>query len=299
MGYRTLFIRESEKLNLYLDNIVVHTKEGELRFLLSDLKILVIDNYKLTLSVQLINKLNENNVSIIICDMSHMPHCQLLPLNGYYASSGTMQKQLEWDEQTKLLVHKEIVKGKIQSQIDILFKNNKNESVISRIKEFKEEVEPGDVTNREGLAAKMYFRELFGVDFIRFDEDVINAGMNYGYAVLRSLISSMIVSKGLLPNIGIFHKGKTNSFNLSDDIIEVYRPLVDDWVYNNLMNKELLGKEDRINLVGLVDRKILMNNQLFTINHTVEMYIESIIKCFDNKNINNIMIPSLKEIHDL
>ena len=88
----------------------------------------------------------------------------------------------------------------------------------------------------------MYFRELFGDDFIRFDEDVINAGLNYGYSIFRSLISSIIVAKGYLHNLGIFHRGKQNMFNLSDDVIEVFRPIVDHYVYNNMMEDILFNK---------------------------------------------------------
>ena len=79
-----------------------------------------------------------------------------------------------------------------------------------------------DKSNREGLAAKVYFHELFGLDFRRFDDDIINAGLNYGYAILRSQISKTVIAKGLNPCLGIFHKGYDNPFNLSDDIIEVY-----------------------------------------------------------------------------
>lgn len=298
MGYKTIYIRDSEKLRLYLDNLVVETKKGEIRFLISDLKYLIIDNYKAILSTQLINKLAENNVALVLCDLSHHPSTQLIPLNGHYASSGILKEQIEWKQELKQQIHTEIIKEKIQSQIYILQRNCLQEKVIARLNEFKSEVTLGDITNREGLAAKMYFREMFGPEFERFDLDIINAGLNYGYAIFRSLIEAVIVSKGLLPNLGIFHRGVTNQFNLADDIIEIYRPLVDDYVFNHLLEKEILINEDKEGLIKLTDLKIDYAGQIQSINNTIEMYIESIIRCFRNNSIDELIIPSLKKIEN-
>lgn len=293
MGYKTVYIRESEKLRLYLDNLLVETKDGEIKFLINDLKYLIIDNYKAILSTQLINRLSENNVSLVLCDLSHHPYTQLIPINGHYASSGMLKKQIKWDDDLKSKIHKEIIKNKILSEVFVLKKNDRNKKVIEKLLEFKEEVIDNDSTNREGLAAKMYFRELFGNDFIRFDTDIINAGLDYGYSIFRSLIESIVVSKGLNPNLGIFHKSTTNSFNLADDIIEIYRPIVDDYVFNNMMNEELLTEKHRENLIKLVDLKVEILNQKHLINNSIEMYVESIIKCFDENSINYLNIPKL------
>ena len=137
MGYKTIYIRDSEKLRLYLDNLVVETKKGEIRFLISDLKYLIIDNYKAILSTQLINKLAENNVALVLCDLSHHPSTQLIPLNGHYASSGILKEQIEWKQELKQQIHTEIIKEKIQSQIYILQRNCLQEKVIARLHEYK------------------------------------------------------------------------------------------------------------------------------------------------------------------
>ena len=150
--------------------------------------------------------------------------------------------------------------------------------MIKKLFQFFDEVELGDKTNREGLAAKMYFREMYGDNFVRFDEDVINAGLNYGYSIFRSLISSIIVAKGYLPNIGIFHKGKQNMFNLSDDIIEVFRPIVDDYVLNNMYDDILFKQEHREALIQLTTKKVMIDNRRQTIPNAIYIYIESILK---------------------
>lgn len=232
MAHRIIYIEHTEKLRLYLDNLKIESDQGELLIPISDISVLIIDNYKANLSVQLINKLVECNVSTILCGIDHLPLTQVLPLNGHFSQSGNIMKQIQWEDNKKMLLQKLIVKAKIINQVETLKMNNKSKEVIERLSEFSNEVVLGDAGNREGLAAKMYFREIFGNDFIRFDNDVCNSALNYGYAILRSTISSIVIAKGYIGNIGLFHKGKSNMFNLSDDIIEVFRPIVDNYVLN-------------------------------------------------------------------
>lgn len=199
-------------------------------------------------------------------------------MNGHFAQSGNISKQIRWDENKKKRIQQKIVKAKIYNQIEILKKNDKNFNVIQKLFQFIDEVELGDSTNREGLAAKMYFREMFGDDFIRFDEDIVNAGLNYGYSIFRSLISAIIVAKGYLPNIGIFHRGKQNMFNLSDDIIEVFRPIVDDYVLNNMFDDILFKQEHRESLIQLTNKKVKIDNRKQTIPNAIHVYLENIFK---------------------
>nr|WP_278907253.1 type II CRISPR-associated endonuclease Cas1 [Faecalitalea cylindroides] len=195
------------------------------------------------------------------------------------------------------MLHSIIVKYKIENQIEILKQNNKSHEVIKKLYEFVDSIELDDRTNREGLAAKMYFRELFGSDFIRFDDDVINAGLNYGYSIFRSLITSIIVAKGYIANIGIFHKGKQNMFNLSDDIIEVFRPIVDDFVYNTMRDEILFKQEHREKLIQLTNKKILIDSRKQTIANAINQYLDSIFNYLDGET-NRVLFP-LPIIYDL
>lgn len=292
MAYRVLYIEKSNHLQLYLDNLKVETEKGELLFPISDIQILVIDNYKSSLTVPLINKLVDKNVCIIVCGIDHLPKSYILPMNGNYSQSGNINSQINWSIEIKQILHQYIVKAKILNQVKILKENNKNFDVILKITEFYKEVKIGDVTNREGLAAKMYFRELFGNDFIRFNDDVINAGLNYGYAIFRSLISSIIVAKGFLPNLGLFHIGKTNMFNLSDDIIEVFRPVVDNYVFNNLKDEILFKAQHRDELIQLTNKKVEIDGKFQTIANAINLYIESILKVIDTNDISYFFFPS-------
>lgn len=298
MGHRVIYIENSEYLNLYLDNLKVHSDKGELKIPLSDISLLVIDNNKSNMSIPLINRLADFNVSVIICGIDHLPKSFLLPLNGHFSQSGNLFKQIQWQENDKKLIHQLIVRAKIFNQIEILKKHNKNFEVVQKLTTYRYEVEHGDITNREGLAAKMYFREMYGDNFTRFDDDVINAGLNYGYSIFRSLISSIIVSKGYIPNLGFFHKSKTNMFNLSDDIIEVFRPIVDDWVLENLFDEIIFKREHRLSLIKLVTYKVEIDGRKQTISNAINIYFESILKVLETKDVQDFIFP-LPHCYDL
>ena len=297
MGHRVIYVEKCEYLRLYLDNLKVMVKDNDILFPISDIQILVIDNYQSNISVPLINKLTESNVCTIICGVDHLPKSYILPINGNFATSGNINKQISWKKERKALLHSIIVKYKIENQIEILKQNNKSHEVIKKLYEFVDSIELDDRTNREGLAAKMYFRELFGSDFIRFDDDVINAGLNYGYSIFRSLITSIIVAKGYIANIGIFHKGKQNMFNLSDDIIEVFRPIVDDYVYNTMRDEILFKQEHREKLIQLTNKKILIDSRKQTVANAINQYLDSIFNYLDDKT-NKVLFP-LPIIYDL
>lgn len=286
MGYRIIYVEKCEYLRLYLDNLKVEINEKkEVNFPIADIQILVIDNYKSTLSIPLINKLTEYNVCTIICGIDHLPKSYILPINGNFASSGNLFKQIQWSQERKDYIHAEIVKHKIKNQIEILKENERGFGVTEKLYEFIDTTISGDQTNREGLAAKMYFRALFGSDFIRFEQDVVNAGLNYGYSVFRSLITSIIVAKGYIPNLGLFHKGKQNMFNLSDVIIEVFRPIVDNYVFNNMTEDILFKQSHRDELIGLTNNKIMIDDRKQTISNAIGIYLDSIFKFMDGENI--------------
>ena len=298
MSHRVLYVESCKYLKLYLDNLKVLIDDDEILFPISDILILVIDNYRSSLSVPLINKLVENNVCTILCGADHLPQTQILPTNGNFAQSGNIAQQIKWDDDTKGLLQKLIIQAKIYNQIEILKTNDKSWDVIEKLFQFREEVQLYDATNREGLAAKMYFREMFGDNFVRFNEDVVNAGLNYGYAIFRSLISSIIVAKGYLPNLGLFHKGKQNMFNLSDDVIEVFRPIVDHYVLNNMMEDIIFKQDHREELIKLTTQKVMIDGRKQTIANAIYIYIESILKVIETGDSSYFVFP-FPELYDL
>lgn len=291
MGWRTLYIEESNYASLYLDNLKIKSDDDKYLLIpLSDINVIVLDNYKMNVSVNLLIKIMEYNIDLIICHNNHLPIGQFIPFSGNCASSIILREQLSWDEKLKGKLWQSIVMAKILNQLKIMKKYNSSDEEDKTMISFYNSVNEYDTGNREGLAAKYYFRSLFGNDFKRFDNNCINAGLNYGYSILRSLISKCLISRGLNTSLGIFHKGPNNCFNLSDDIIEVFRPIIDDWVKENLSNELLFSKNHRLEIIKLINKKVYIDGKKQTISNAILIYIDSIIN-YLSKASKNVLFP--------
>lgn len=278
-------------MSSYLDNVKIKRASDEILIPYKDIHTLLIDNYKTNLTTNFLIKCAENKINLIICGLEHLPIAHVMPISGNAQLPMILKKQIEWKENTKQILHKVIIKGKINNQQQVLIKHTKDNEVIKKLQQFANEVLDGDTTNREGLAAKMYFRELFGKDFIRFSDDVINYALNYGYTIMRTQISKVLISKGLNPSLGIFHRGITNEFNLSDDIIEVFRPIVDDYVYQNMMNKGIFTRNDRMELIKLTTKNMKYKNQNNTFLNVINAYVSDIIDKIESELVEEVEIP--------
>lgn len=294
MSWRVLYIEESDKLSLYLDNIKVIKNDEEILVPIKDIHSLIVDNYKILLSVHLLNALSHANVNVVLCGVDHLPQTIFFPLFGNSNAAASLKKQLKWDGLRKKILHQKIVRRKVKHQKELLMAVDKHNPEIEILSKYEKEVELGDETNREGLAAKQYFKGLFGDEFKRFENDIINAGLNYGYAILRSQISKTLVSKGLNTTIGIFHKNPTNNFNLSDDIIEPFRPIIDYWVYKNLMEEEIFLRDHRLELINQTTKDVYFKNTRQTIFNAISMYVDSILTFLDTGDVDKLFHPEIK-----
>lgn len=171
---------------------------------------------------------------------------------------------------------------------------NCNKKSIEIMQNFIKTLSFGDVTNREGLAAKIFFRELYGSNFIRFNDDGINNALNYGYKILTSAISRTINKYGLNNYLGIFHIGKNNPFNLACDFIEPLRPLIDYWVTKNIETiNNHISYNHRLQLINLLNFKVIINKKYVTITKAIDYMIRSYITFLNENNITKLELPIL------
>ncbi|MFV0289084.1 MAG: type II CRISPR-associated endonuclease Cas1 [Mycoplasmatales bacterium] len=138
--------------------------------------------------------------------------------------------------------------------------------------------------------AKIYFNELFGNDFVKFENDEINTSLNYGYAILRGIIKQTIIAKGLIPPLGLWHKSQFNNYNLADDIIEVFRPLVDYVTFHFVIKDDNFTSEERSYLQRVIFQKVKYNNSNLEYVDCLNIYIDQIAK-YMNKEIKDITFP--------
>lgn len=295
VSWRTVLIKDGEYLKLKLDNIVILKEEYEYTIPLEDIAIIVLEGLQTTVTTRLLNALGNYNISLVVCNHQHIPsgifHCY----NGHSRASKMLQKQIAWKDDSKGYIWQNIIKQKIRNQCDLLILTKSSNESIEKLNMYLEEVEIHDYTNREGHSAKVYFNALFGKHFSRQDDDIIiNAGLNYGYAILRAQLTRLVVAYGLMPMLGIFHKSEYNQFNLVDDLIEPFRPFVDAWVYFNVEENSFLTFEHRQNLINLLNMRAVYNNQNHTLAGILEKYVIEFIQFIDTGNYGKLNNPVLK-----
>lgn len=224
---QTLFFSTPVRLSLKNLQMVISWKDwGEpVTRPIEDIGCVVLENQQISISLPLLNELVKNNVAVILCDNRLMPTAMVQSLDANTTQAESIKQQLAASEPMKKQAWKQIVEAKIRNQAAVL-KTFERKSQL--LKPLYDNVKSGDADNREGIAAKLYWNELFGKQFRRDrDGEPPNALLNYGYAILRAATARALLGSGLLPNLGIFHKSKYNAFPLADDIMEPYRPYVD------------------------------------------------------------------------
>ena len=152
--------------------------------------------------------------------------------------------------------------------------------------EYMEEVEFGDITNREGHAAKVYFNTLFGKKFTRTDENPINAALNYGYGIILSIFNREIVSSGYLTQIGLFHDNMFNQFNLSSDLMEPFRPLVDQLVVE--LKPEKFETEEKRKMLELLNKEVEICGKMEVVTNAIKIYCRSVFDALNDRDISLI-----------
>jgi len=196
---------------------------------IEDIGLIILDNPYITISNALIMALNNNNTAVLSCDSSHLPYGLMLPMFSHHAFTEKLHSQLQASQPLLKNLWQQTVIAKIENQKALLVK----QGIDTKKMDFLlSEVRSGDPGNVEARAAAYYWDNIFGPKMFlryRFGEPPNNL-LNYGYAVLRAIIARSLVSSGLFPSIGIHHRNKYNPYCLADDIMEPYRPFVDELV---------------------------------------------------------------------
>ncbi len=295
MGYRQVVIRKSDKLHLKEEQLIVQKEDVETKIPLEDINFILIEDNTTLVTTKLLAELGKFGICFIVCDDKYEPSSIMYPYNYHFKQLENIEFQLQMSEDLKGQVWQEIVKAKLQNEVSVLLKTSKEEKVIAKIREYVKEVEPKDTTNREGLAAKMYFRSLFGSQFIRFYDDAINAALNYTYQIIKSSIIRTLSVYGLISYLGINHKSKVNNFNLVYDLIEPYRAIADLYVYN--LQERLsypLPFTVRKELINILNIPVMSNGKKCTLEYSIDNLVRSYVKYLVNKE-GELSFPKLIE----
>lgn len=228
---RTLFISNPYHLSVKNNQLVVSATAGiQVKTVpIEDVGFVVLENHEISFTMKLVEQLTENNVAVVFCDSKHMPSSMLLPLDTNHIQNEIFRAQADASEPLKKNLWKQVIEAKIANQARLLEKLGKNSG---KLKALMKAVKSGDSDNREGFAARLYWTEMFSPSFIRDRFGMPpNPFLNYGYILLRSAVARSLAGSGLLATLGIHHHNRYNAFCLADDIMEPYRPYVDELVY--------------------------------------------------------------------
>lgn len=279
-GWRTLVIDSCAKLDLSQKRMVVRRGNKVDKVLIEEIQTLIIESTAVSLTAALLAELSKAKVKIIFCDEKHLPSAELMPYYGAHDSTRKIRAQAKWASETKRNIWTTIVREKIRKQQQLLERLGKEKHHL--LNEYQRTVEEADATNREGQAAKVYFSALFGLDFTRGSDCTINAALNYGYSILLAAFSREIVASGYITQLGLSHDSVFNHFNLASDLMEPFRPLIDEMVYG--MELEIFGKEEKHQLVDVMNRQVILKNRKERVSNAIRLYCQSVFNAIDKND---------------
>ena len=260
-------------------------KEAERTFPIEDLGVVILDDKRITITQGLMELLMKNNVAVITCDSTHMPSGLLMPLNGNTLQSERSRAQVDCSMPLRKQLWQQTIQAKINNQAAIL-KKTEPKAEIGCMKAWAADVRSNDVMNLEARAAAYYWKNLFPSipDFVRGrEEECPNNYLNYGYAILRGVVARSLVGAGLIVTLGIHHHNKYNAFCLADDIMEPYRPFVDEKVKqvvatHGLMDDITTAVKRELLSIPILD--VIINGQRSPLMVAAGTTAASLVKCF-------------------
>ncbi len=262
---------------------------------LEDVGFVVLESPAITISTRLLNQLNQNKTAVLLCDETHMPAAMLQNLDGHSTHAETLGHQLNASLPLKKRLWQQLVKAKISNQADLLETLGRQGS--KKLRHLANQVKSGDSDNREGVAARVYWSELFlNPDFTRDREgEPPNHLLNYGYAILRAATARALMSSGLLCALGLHHQNRYNAFALTDDVMEPYRPFVDQIVVETVshgVETEPLDPSLKQSLLGVLTMDTRIRGVRSPLMVALSTTTASLARCFMKKE-QTVQLPSL------
>lgn len=295
MVKRTIHFGNPAHLSTRHQQLVVELKDTDrttTTLPIEDLGMIVLEHPQITLTANLLELLLAQQVAVITCNSRFLPSGMFLPLDGHSEQTERIRTQLDASVPLKKQLWQQTIRTKILNQAMVLEKLGLPNQ---RLLHLQNEVLSGDSSNCEAQAASFYWDRIYGRAFSRSqDRSTPNAQLNYGYAILRSVVARALTASGMLPAIGIHHRNKYNAYCLADDIMEPYRPYV-DWIVLHLPEIETaeeLTREQKIELLKLPQLDVRIGDVKRPLFHAVSITTASLYKCFEGTQ-RKITYPEL------
>lgn len=270
-------MEEHEALSLADECIVIRDGTEEKSIPLCQIRDIVFASCSGSVTVPLLVRLSQMGIGTIFCDSKRGPRCSLTGLNVNVESAGRQMDQSAWTDRKKDSVWNRIISMKIGMQENLL--KRLGISGHERLGIYKAKVHDGDTDNQEAAAARMYFGALFGMDFIRFADDDINAALNYGYTVIMSAVARLVTIYGYNTAVGIHHCNRQNPYNFPCDLMEPFRPFVDETIYMNKGNK--FDREYKDELLTVTRKMCTYDGKCMTVADAMECFVLDVCRAMN------------------
>jgi len=288
VGYRILNVTRPAKINVRNSQLVINDGE-EYEFPVEDVSVLMLEDRRITITAYALESLCSAGGVVYICDGRHLPAVYMTAYNSHSRQADVYDKQFSLSAPLRKRLWQKIVVRKIKNQAKCLELLGKNHTPLENA---AEGVVSGDTTNRESYAAAYYFCELFGEGFTRSEETPINASLDYGYSVIRGVLARSVAAYGFLPAKGLHHHNSLNNFNLADDLMEPFRPLVDYAVYC-MQPKCNPDKKVKQYLISLLNTDIFIRGKKQTVLNAADIVSSSLVTAVNTKNSDALQLPVL------
>lgn len=286
MGFRTVIVNSRAKLEFRLNFMIVRG-ENEKRIFIDEINTLIVQSTAVSLTAALLSELIRSSVKVIFCDEKFNPCSELVPYYGAHNTSKRYKIQMQWRDETKDEIWRLIIAQKITNQKNYLQKRGFS-AEAELIESYIPDILPGDTTNREGHSAKVYFNCLMPCGVSRRDGGFLNGCLNYGYAVLLSCFNREIVASGYLTQFGIWHDNEFNQFNLSSDLMEPFRTIVDEVAFSLPEG----DKEFKRKMADILNFQISIDGKTTTLDLAVRTYVRSVLNALEASDPSLIIFPS-------
>lgn len=294
MGWRSVMISRPAKLRR--EHFSLAIEQEDTAFVpFEDIAIIVLNHREIQLTHPVLSACADYGIGLYATGDNHQPNGVFLPFLSHSRTTRLMRKQMDIPRPLAKQAWANIVRRKIENQTAVLRLCAKNG--VDRMDSYARRVRSGDRENLEAQAAAFYFTQLFGQGFYRAEERWANAALDYGYAVLRGAIARGLVAHGMPPPLGLFHASEQNAFNLADDLIEPFRPLVDLHVTKHPASTEGdLAPEDKAALVALLNVDVGMPQGKMSALSAIEYAVESLVRLFEQGD-SELELPTLIGLH--
>lgn len=293
MAFRNLIIENPARISAKNSQLVIHT-DRERSVPIEDISAILIENNQSTITTAALSQLGQRGCALFVCDEKHLPCAVLTGFARHSRELSVLKEQLSAGEVLKKRLWQSIVAAKIKNQA-VCLRLCGREEAAEGLERMAASVRSGDGGNAEAAAAARYFPALFGKGFIRNSDNGINAALNYGYAVLRGCMARYLAAYGFLPALGLHHKNELNSFNLADDLMEPFRPLVDLLTFVCFDENTELIPENKRQLFNCLNLEMLSGGQRHSTAYAMERLVHSLARSLDRGEAA-LLLPGLLDL---